>query len=239
MRLLALDAYINSGSDGRMPAAPGPQPQQPLFPAIDGGAAGDVQGRQADGSEPLQGQGSGIKEEAEAAAASKPAAAPVSRWTAIDEEEEKKEMPALPISKWLEQEQEAERARLAAAAAEAEADKIFSEAEESDGEPAQPRGDQPRSNYHFNGDVEAEPASTSDTLAAAAAAATPIAVDEKRRQRLREVSTASCHAPVINQLVLFTSKGTSAEFLCVQSTQTCARGTQQSVVASGHCCCTG
>jgi U2-associated protein SR140 len=139
-RLLSLDLYLNANND----SAP---PQAPAF------SLGVFSGVPAPVEIPvdlLSTLHTDVPQSTAAAAApaapspslalglaDMPAAVVLSRWTTVDEEEEKQQIPQLPISKWLQQEHEAAAAAATEAAARAAEqllqESIFSDDEEDNG----------------------------------------------------------------------------------------------------------
>eukprot|EP00798_Chlamydomonas_sp_ICE-L_P032267 gene32267-16833_t len=203
-RLLALDMYLNpmgSGDEG------GEEPSSLMHsasqdvPASAAGSASLEAGPQA-------GSGAGA-EEAEMGPIG-PAPPPVpppkpilpmSRWTTIDEEEEKQALPTKPISKWLE-DQQREQAEMvirqaSEAAAAAAADRIFDDTDEDDPKDGSPDSTPPLqpsfggrwggAGGEGGGGTNRRDSAGGVDVAAAAAAAAGSVVDETRRRQLREI----------------------------------------------------
>lgn len=194
-RLLALDAYVNSGNQGTGPSgalaqvAGGAHPAAPLFPPAPAEAGAEAGAAAAAAAQ--------VAAQAAAAAAAAPVAPPVSRWTTVDEEEEKAAVPSVPISKWIALETEAAALRAQAAAQAAAAERaaaaavpLFDDEGEDNQEEERRKAEEARTRA---GSEAAGPGSQADagapppTPSTAAAAAAVAADDEKRRARLRQV----------------------------------------------------
>uniref|UniRef100_A0A6S8KMZ3 U2 snRNP-associated SURP motif-containing protein n=2 Tax=Dunaliella TaxID=3044 RepID=A0A6S8KMZ3_DUNTE len=228
-RLMTLDAYIHNSAALTNPTPTplfGPPPSVPASSRASSGGA-SVMEHLPDGSslafDPSTGATINAQQQPDgqkgpqanrtpAPAAATPA--PVSRWTTIDEEEEKQSAPQLPISKWLEQEAEAEQQRkraeeMAAAAAQAaaeaaEAAKIFSDTEDEEDQ-LQDRIKASAANGMDGDDSDADAKKRQSSIPSTSApggasggavVGTPGGTagnsvdDEKRRQRLRQIELA-------------------------------------------------